>query len=245
MSNITKYNKIVTSFALVLAAGFSGSQALADEGVARVKLSYGTASYSTPSVYGDIGSTYATVALGVTYIWPSNVFFDFTSRSSTPDSVYNSRAVSNNPITTDLSFSRMENTVTVGMPLENGLQVNAGVFTADTVTKLPQAGQIVQKLNGISSGIGKAFPINEGKSGVFSLNGGFALLNGSHFDQQGIVVASSLAYGLSVGGAYNYPLNKNFSVAVDTKLQSYFIRYATFSGDERILSAALSLIGQF
>lgn len=240
-----KYKQILTSIAVVLATGFSGTNAQAEEGVARVKLSYGTASYSSPSVYGDIGSTYATVALGVTYIWPSNVFVDFTSRSSTPDAAYSSRAVSNNPIASDLSFSRMENTVTVGMPLENGLQVNAGVFTADTVAKLPQAGQIVQKLNGISAGVGKGFPINEGKSGAISLNGGFALLNGSHIDQLGGVTASSLAYGLSVGAAYNYPLHKNLSVAVDTKLQSYFIRYATFSGDERILSAALSLIGQF
>ena len=244
MKNVKKFNRFLMVI-VVLAAGFSGAQALADEGVARVKLSYGMSSYSSPSTYADIGSTYANWALGVSYIWPSNIFVDFTTKSSMSDASYNSRAVSNNPITSDESFSRMENTVTMGMPLENGLQVNAGVFTADTTSKLPQSGQITQKLNGISTGVGKAFPIKEGKSGAFSLNGGFALLNGSLIDKFGGVTASSLAYGLSVGGAYSYALNKNLSVAVDTKLQSYFIRYATFSGDERILSASLSLIGQY
>ena len=240
-----KRTQLFTAMVAVLAVGFVSANALADEGVIRAKVSYGLASYSSPSANSDIRSTYSTLGLGVTYIWPSNIFADFTTRMTGSGASYNANGVTAGLVTADQSFSRTENTLTVGMPLDNGMQGNAGLFTADTVFKLSQYGQFSQKMTGITAGAGKGFPLDGGKSGVLGVNGALALLNASSSDRYGNVSSSNLSYGLSVGAAYNYPINKNISVSADAKLQSYLIKYSTFSGDERILSTAVSLIGQF
>ena len=243
-----KRTQLFTAMVAVLAVGFVSANALADEGVIRAKVSYGLASYTSPSANSDIKSNYSTLGLGVTYIWPSNIFADFSTKMTGSGASYNAASVtagSPSQVTSDQSFSRTENTLTVGMPLENGMQGNVGLFTADTVFKLSQYGQFSQKMTGITGGAGMGFPLDGGKSGVVGVNGALALLNASNTSANGNVSSSNLSYGLSVGAAYNYPINKNVSVSADAKFQSYLIKYSTFSGDERILSTALSLIGQF
>jgi hypothetical protein len=131
------------------------------------------------------------------------------------------------------------------MPIENGLQVNSGIFTANTVLKLAQYGQFSRKMTGLTAGVGKGFAVYEGNAGTVGLNGAAALLTASNYDRYGSVSNSNLSYGLSLGAVYSYSITKNISVSADAKFQSYFIKYPTFSGDEKILSAALSLIGQF
>lgn len=67
----------------------------------------------------------------------------------------------------------------------------------------------------------------------------FALAEEGGVRAAGNVSSYNLSYGLSFGAAYNYPINKNISVSADAKFQSYFIKYSTFSGDERILSTTV------
>lgn len=236
---------ILAGIATVMALCFVDSCALAEEGLVRVKGSYGLASYSSPTVNGDIAATYSTLGLGFTYIWPSYVFADIATRTTGAGASYNANSVTGGTVTSDQSFSRTETTVTVGMPTDDGIQVNAGIFTANTVMKLAQYGEFSRKMSGLTAGAGRGFAIYEGKSGTIGFNGAVALLNAKNTDRYGIVSNANLSYGLSIGAVYNYPLNRTFSISADAKYQSYFIKYSAFSGDERILSAALSVIGQF
>jgi hypothetical protein len=236
---------ICVGIAAVLAIGFVDSSAWAEEGVVRVKGSYGLASYSSPTVNGDIAATYPTLGLGVTYIWPSYVFADFSTRTTGSGASYNANSVTGGTVTSDQPLSRTESTLTVGMPTDAGIQVNAGIFTANTVMKLAQYGEFSRKMSGLTAGVGKGFAIYDGKSGTIGFNGAVALLNAKNVDRYGSASNANLSFGLSIGAVYNYPLNRNFSISADAKYQSYFIKYAAFSGDERILSAALSIIGQF
>jgi hypothetical protein len=245
MRNTTKCMRSILYMIAVLAIGVTSQWAVADEGVVRAKLSYGLASYSSPSAYGAISSNYSTLGLGVTYIFPSNIFADFTMKTSGSDASYNANSVTSGLVSSDQKFVRNENIITIGMPLDNGMQGNAGIFTAETVFKLAQFGQFSQKMTGITAGIGKGFPINQGMSGTVGVNGAGALLNATNTDRFGNSSGSDLSYGLSAGAAYNYMFNKNFGFSADAKFQSYFIKYSSFSGDEKILSLALSLIGQF
>ena len=245
MNNILKQKKIIAGMFAVLTLFLASSPAQALEGVVRIRLSYGLANYSSPSTGADISATYATLGLGATYIFPSNVFMDFTTKVAGSGSTYNAPAASGGLVNTDQAYSRTENTLTVGMPLDNGFQGNAGIFTAETIFKLNQFGQFSQKMQGLTTGIGKGLPINEGKSGALGLNAAFALLKATSGDRFGGEATSNIAFGLSIGATYSYMLRPNLGVSADTKFQSYFIKYSTFSGDERIISAALSLIGQF
>lgn len=250
MNTSTKYKSFIQVIVTVLAVSFVTSSAQADEGVMRVKVGTGLAYYTSPSSNGDISTTYATIGLGITYIWPSNIFADFTTKRSFLDPAYITQYTPAGQSTSNQSFSRVENTVTVGMPLTNDLQGNAGLFTTEstfgfTPTGQFPSGQFSQKIRGISAGIGKGFALEEGSAGNLGLNGGLALLNASYTDKTGNSSSANLSYGISLGAAYNYMVNKTISISADAKFQSYFIKYATFSGDERILSAAVSLIGQF
>lgn len=237
--------QFVAGMVAVLTAGFFASAALAEEGVVRARLSYGLASYTSPSAFADISSGYSTLGLGVTYIFPSNKFIDFATRMSVGGASYNAGAVSGGSVASDQPFSRNENTLTVGMPLEYGLQGNAGLFTANTTYKLAQFGQFSQKMTGLTAGVGKGFPLNEGKSGAVGVNGAVALLNATHTNALGNSLSSNLSYGISMGATYNYMYTKNIGVSADAKFQSYFIKYSALSGDERILSTSVSLVGQF
>lgn len=227
-----------------LAMSAVSSYALAEEGVIRARVSYGLANYSSPSASSEIKSNYSTLGLGASYIWPSNVFMDFATKSSN-SATYNAGSVTQGSLTTDQPFSRTEYVLTVGMPLEDRIQVNAGIFKAKTELNLAQWGQFSQKMTGVTAGAGIAYPINEGASGVAGLNAGAALLTASNTDRFGIVSNSDLSFGLSIGAAYNYPLNKYLSFAADAKLQSYMIKYPTFSGNEQILATSVSLIARF
>lgn len=245
MKNLMNCKSMYVGIAAVLAIAFVDSDAMAEGGVVRVKGSYGLASYASPTVNGDIAATYPTLGLGVTYIWPSYVFADFSTRTTGAGASYNANSVTGGTVTSDRSFSRTENTLTVGMPTEGGTQINAGIFTANTVMKLAQYGEFSGKMSGLTAGAGRGFAIYEGTLGTIGFNGAVALLNAKYVDWLGNVSSANLSYGLSIGAVYNYSLNRTFSISADAKYQSYFIKYAAFSGDERILSAALSVIGQF
>lgn len=228
----------------VLGMGFFSQCAMAEEGVVRAKVSYGLANYTSPSANSDIKSNYSTLALGGSYIWPTNVFVDFTTKSSLSAS-YNAGSVVPSLHTSDQPFSRTENVLTVGMPVDNGIQASAGLFTAKTTLKLGTYGEFSQKMTGVTAGAGKAFPIDEGRLGVAGLNGAVAVLTASNTDRFGNVANSNLSFGLSVGAAYNYVINKYLSAAADAKFQSYMIRYPTFSGNEQIFAMSVSLIARF
>jgi len=247
MRNAITPQQFITSMVTVLAVAWSSFSAAADEGVVRAKLSYGLANYSSPSAYSDISSTYSTLGVGVTYIFPSNTFVDFTIKTSGSGASYNAPGVSGGLILSDQAFKRTENTLTVGKPLENGMQGNIGVFTAETVLNFATLGQgqFSQKMTGLTAGMGKGIPVEEGRLGTIGINGAVALLNASNTDYQGKSATSNFAYGISAGASYNYMFHKNIGVSADAKFQSYFIKYSGYSGDERILSTSVSLIGQF
>lgn len=249
MKDLMKYKQFVTGMVSVLAVSFVATCAQADEGVVRAKVSTGLSHYSSSTTTnGDISSNYATIGVGVSYIWPSNTFADFTTKRSFLDAAYVTQYIAAGQTTANQTFSRVENTVTVGMPLKNGLQGNAGLFFNETnfgFNQLGQTGQFSQKMQGLSAGIGKGIALAEGNAGSVGLNGGLALLNASYSDKSGVVSSSNLSYGISLGAAYNYVLNKTISLSADAKYQSYFIKYSNFSADERILSTSVSLIGQF
>ena len=245
MDTTMKKSKSVTYLVAILASCFTVSSALADEGVIRVKAGLGFASYSAPYGNNEISTNYITQGLGATYIWPSNVFVDISTKSSTKSSAYNARNVFGGLVTTDQPFSRTENTLTLGKSIENSVQINTGIFTADTVFNLAQYGQFSQKMIGLTAGAGKGFLIDEGRAGSIGVSGTVALLNAKNSDRFGVVTNSNLSYGLSLGAIYNYALTKNLSVLADAKFQTYLITYPGFSGDERILSSSLSLVAQF
>ena len=245
MRNLYKKKQMALVVVSTLALCIGSSVALALDGTIRVKASYGLANYVAPSLSGSIATTYSTIGLGATYIFPSNVFMDFSTRMSGAGSSYNTNAISDGKINGDQPFSRTENTLTIGMPLENGLQGNAGVFTAETIFNLAPNGSTSQKMQGLTAGIGKGLPFNEGKTGSLGVNAAFALLQAKNTDVTGASTTSNISYGLSIGASYNYMFKPYLGVSADTKFQSYFIKYSTFSGDERIISASLSLVGQF
>jgi len=240
-----KNTKFVTCLIAVLAPGFTVPSSLADEGVVRAKLSIGFANYAAPYGNNEISTNYATQGVGVTYIWPSNVFVDLTTKSSTRNSSYNAKNVFGGLVTTDQPFSRTENTITLGKPTENGVQLNTGIFTADTVFNLAQYGQFSQQMIGLTAGTGKGFLIDDGRAGSIGVSTTLALLNAKNSDRFGVVTNSNLSYGLSLGAVYNYALTRSVSILADAKFQTYLIKYPTFSGDERILSTSLSLLAQF
>lgn len=241
----TKYTKFSTCVAAFITTIFTASISLADEGVVRAKVSLGYASYNSPYGSSEISTNYMTQGFGVTYITPSKLFVDLTTKSSDKAAVYNAKSVFGALVSSDQEFSRTENTLTIGMPTEKGLQINAGIFNADTTFNLAQYGQFSQKIMGLTAGVGKGVALDEGRSGSFGLSATVALLKASNTDRFGTEFNSNLAYGFSFGALYNYVLTQNLSIAADAKFQTYFIKYATFSGDERILSSSLSLIGQF
>ena len=245
MDTTMKKSKFVTYLVAILASGFTVSSALADEGVIRVKAGLGFASYSAPYGNNEITTNYTTQGAGVTYIWPSSVFVDLATKSSTQNSSYNAKNVFGGLVTSDQPFARTENTLTVGKSIENSIQLNTGIFTADTVFNLAQYGQFSQKMVGLTAGAGKGFLIDEGRAGSIGVSGTVALLNAKNSDRFGVVTNSNLSYGLSLGAVYNYAITKNISVLADGKFQTYLITYPGFSGDERILSSSLSLLAQF
>lgn len=240
-----KLKSLIPGIVAVLTVCLATTAALAEEGVVRGKVSAGLANYTSPSASGDLASTYSTLGLGLTYIFPSNIFVDFTTKIAGTDALYNAKNATAGLVSSDQPFSRTENTLTVGMPFDNGMQGNAGIFTAETTFKLAQFGQFSQKMTGLAAGAGKGITLNEGSSGTLGFNGALALLNASSVDRYGYANNSNLSYGLSLGAIYNYMLNKNIGVSADAKFQSYFIKYSSFSGDERIISAGLSLTAQF
>ena len=237
MKNALKYTQFIAAIIAVLSLSSISANTLADEGVIRGKISFGLANYVAPQSGGDIKSNYSSLGVGATYIWPSNTFVDFTTRRSILDATYSAGSRSGD-------FSRTENILTVGMPLDGGMLGNAGIFNAETTNKVASSAAS-QKIIGVSVGIGKGFLIEGGKSGVVGVNGGVALLNATNTSLSGVSSSSNLSYGLSVGATYNYVINKTWSVSADGKFQSYLIKYSSFSGDERIISLAASLIGQF
>ena len=243
MRNSIKNKKLFAGIVAVLAAGFADSYALADEGTVREKVALGFSSYESPTANGDIYANYPTLGLGVTYIWPSRIFADFSIKTSIAGARYNADEVSQGLVKSDQPFARTENSVTVGKSLEDGMQVNAGIFASNTVLKLGQLGQFSRKMTGFTAGVGKGFAIGEGSS--IGINGAVALLSGSNRDRFGAVQNSKLGYGLSLGAVYTYTVSKNFSVSVDAKYQEYFIKYSTFTGNEVMLSTALTAITQF
>ena len=245
MINAINHKRMMTGLLAVLVLGLYSLSALADEGVVRAKISYGLSKYNSPSAYADISSTYSTLGLGVTYIFPTNMFVDFSMKTSGSGAVYNAQAVTSGLVASDQAFKRAENTLTVGKPLENGMQGNVGLFTADTQFDLAQFGQFSQKMTGLTAGIGKGVAVDEGRLGTIGIIGAVALLTATNKDRFGTSSTADLSYGISAGASYNYMLSKNIGVSADAKLQSYFIKYATFSGDERIISTTVSLIGQF
>lgn len=245
MRNLYKKKQMALVVVSTLALCIGSSVALALDGTIRVKASYGLANYVAPSLSGNISTTYTTIGLGATYIFPSNSFLDFSTRMSGAGSTYNANVLSAGQVSGEQPFSRTENTLTFGMPLENGLQGNAGVFTTETNFSLAQFGSVLQKMQGLTAGIGKGIPFNEGKTGSLGVNGAFALLQAKSTDGVGLTTTSNLSYGLSFGASYNYMFKPYLGISADTKFQSYFIKYSTFSGDERIISASLSLVGQF
>lgn len=240
-----KYMKFSIFFAAFFATVFTASNSLADEGLVRAKVSLGYASYNSPYGSSEISANYMTQGFGITYITPSKLFIDLSTKSSEKGAVYNANSVFGALVTSEQGFSRTENTLTIGMPTERGLQINAGIFNADTNFNLAQYGQFSQKIMGLTAGVGKGVLLDEGRSGSFGLSATLALLKASNTDRFGTEFNSNLAYGLSLGALYSYVLTQNLSVTADAKFQSYFIKYATFSGDERILSSTLSLTGQF
>ena len=245
MSNTKKSKKIFASIFALVGLGLVVVGVQAEEGVVLAKLSLGVANYVSPSAKADIVATYPTLGLGLTYVWPSNIFADVTLKTTGSSATYNAASVTPLTVTSDQRFSRNEHILTVGMPLDNGMQGNAGIFTADTVFKLAQFGQFSQTVMGLTAGVGKGVLIEGDKLGSVAVNGAFALLKATSTDTNGSSKYSNLSYGLSFGGAYSYPINKYLRVSADGKFQSFFIRYSNFSGDERILSLTGSLIGRF
>lgn len=242
--NTLKHSKLLSCITVFLASVFTISISLADEGIVRAKVSFGYASYSAPYGNNQVISNYSTQGLGITYIWPSNVFVDLNTKVSGKDAMYNAKSVIPGQVT-DQEFVRTENTLTIGKPTENGTQLNMGIFTANTVFKLALFGQFSQKISGLTTGAGKGFLIDEGRAGSIGVSGTFALLNAINTDSAGVAANSNLSYGVSLATVYSYPLSRSVSVLADAKFQTYFIKYSTFSGDERILSGSLSLSGQF
>jgi len=239
MNNMKKFTLITATLA------FFVSNALADEGVVRAKASLGVANYSSPYGTKELKSSYSTQGLSLAYILPSSIFVELGTKISGSSATYNAAEAFGNLVTTDQKFSRTENTLTIGMTMEDGVQLNAGYFNADTIFKLAQYGQYSQKISGLTAGVGKGAQINEGKSGSVGVSAVVALIDATNTDRFGVATNSDLSYGASLGAVYSYPINKNMSVSVDAKFQTYFISYTTFSGDEKILSSAVSLIGQF
>jgi len=217
----------------------------ADEGLIRIKLTVGYASYSSPYNSSLLISNYATQGLGVTYIWPSNFYVDFSTKINGANATYNAKSVFATQVTDDQKFTRTENTLTIGTPLANGLQANAGIFKSDTIYDIGTLGDFSQKITGLTAGLGKGFLIEEGRAGSFGLSGAFALLNAVNKNWLGASENSNISYGVSVGAVYNYAISRGLNISADTKFQTYFITYPTFSGDERIFSTSLSLVGQF
>jgi len=245
MRNAMNQKQMMSRMVVVLAAGLVSFAASADEGVIRAKVSYGLANYTAPSLSGNTTSTYPTLGLGVTYIFPTNIFADFSIKTSTSGASYNASNLTGGVVSSDQSFKRMENTLTIGKPLENGMQGNVGLFTADTQFDLGSFGQSSQKMMGVTSGVGKGLAIDEGRSGTIGLNGAVALLKATNTTYTGKSSDSNLAYGFSAGASYNYMFNKMITFSADAKFQTYFISYSGFSGDERIISTSASVIGQF
>jgi len=240
-----KHTKIITNFAVLLVSSLTVFYVQADDGVVRAKVSLGYSTYSSPYGNNEISTNYATQGLGLSYVWPSSVFIDLSTKVSATDASYNAKNVFGGQVNSDQKFSRTENTLTLGKSTENGTQVNGGIFAADTVLSMAQLGQFSQKILGLTAGAGKGFLIDDGRSGLIGISGAFALLNATNKDRYGVSVNSNLSYGISLGAVYNYPLTKSVSVLADGKFQTYFIKYPTFSGDERILSGTLSLLAQF
>lgn len=240
-----KYLKFVMSVVTILVSGFIASSSLASDAEIRAKFSLGYASYNSPYGSNEIATSYLTQGLGFTYIWPSKVYIDVSTKASGKAATYDAAKVYGGLVSTAQSFSRVENTLTVGKPTESGMQINAGLFTGDTELRLAQFGQFSQKTTGITAGAGRGYPIEEGRLGTVGLSGAVAFLNAKNADRFGTVSNSNLSYGLSIGAVYSYALGKNISVSADAKYQAYFINYSTFSGDEKIQSYSVSLIGQF
>ena len=229
----------------LLAVGLTSLSAVADEGVVRAKLSYGLSYYTSPSLNGDTTTTYPSFGLGVTYIFPTNIFADFSMKTSGSGASYNASNLSGGLVNSDQSFKRTENTLTIGKPLENGMQGNVGLFNNETVFNLDTLGQLSQKMTGLTAGMGKGIPLDEGRSGAIGINGAAALLTATNTAANGVTSSSNLAYGISAGVSYNYMFTKNIGFSADAKFQSYFIKYSSFSGDERILSTTVALVGQY
>jgi hypothetical protein len=245
MNHSLKFKSIYPALLTTLLTLTATHAALAeDEGIIRAKAGISLANYTSPSASGDFKSNYFIYGLGVTYIFPERNFIDVTLRT-TGNASYNAQDATANLVSADQPLQRTEGTLTVGMPFDNGLQGNAGLFTSNTVFKLAQFGQFSQTITGVSAGIGKGIAINEGKLGTLGFSGAFALLGASNTDRYGTTVSSNLSYGLSLGTVFNYMIDKNFGISADVKFQSYVIKYANFAGDERILSAGVALIAQF
>ena len=234
-----------------LTVGFYSLQVQAGDNVIRVRENFGISSYAAPAVGDDISSTYTTWGLGFTHIWASNLFVDYTFKL-TGKGDYNAK--SNTPTALDgrRPFTRTEHIVTVGMPLDSGLQVNGGFFTAETNMELaPDINSIIapydkqtQSMMGFTGGVGHGLELAGGRYGVLAVNGALALLV-ANTNRGGTQTNSSLAYGLSFGALYGYSFKPVLSTTIDTKYQAYFINYPGFSGNEKILSLNLSLIAKF
>ena len=147
INNSIKRSKFVTYIVVILASGFTASSSLAGDGEIRAKLSVGYASYNSPYGSNEIATNYMTQGLGFTYVWPSKVYLDVATKTSSKDATYDAAKVYGGLVSTAQDFSRVENTLTVGKPTESGVQINAGIFTGDTVLKLSQFGQFSQKKN--------------------------------------------------------------------------------------------------
>lgn len=245
IDSIMKYPKFSLYIVAISTMVLNASGALAGDGEIRAKLSLGYASYNSPYGINEIATNYLTQGFGFTYVWPSKVYIDVSTKASGKNATYDAAKVYGGLVTTAQSFSRVENTLTIGKPTDSGMQINAGLFTGDTELKLAQFGQFSQKTTGLTAGIGRGYPVEEGRLGTVGLSGAVAFLNAKNSDRFGVTSDSKLSYGLSVGAVYSYALGKNISVSADAKYQQYAITYSTFTGDEKIQSYSVSLIGQF
>jgi hypothetical protein len=245
MKSTIKNIQIAATIATVVTLGMWGSTAQALEGTFRGKVSLGVANYSLASRVGDISSTYNTLGLGVSYIYPSNVFADFSIKGNLFDSTYDISNPAPSQLIPAKTLDRSEIALTVGKPFNSGIQGTVGLFSNKTELSRNLGGEISQKTVGVSGGVGKGFAIDEGKLGVIAVSGGVALVKGTYDDILSSSRNSKTSLGFSAATAYSYVLSKNLSASVDAKFQTYFLRYTGFAADETLASLALSLNGQF
>lgn len=238
--------KHVTLLAIAGLAACTVSATAMAENTVRLRAGVAAVQYVAPDPNGDIKSDFNALLLGATLITDAGWFFDLGSRTST-SAKWNAQDLF--PPLSDQDFERRDLTLTVGKALGNGLSVFGGYQAGDselTLDSTPLGGTkdwLKQKTQGFFVGVGKGFAVG---NGTLALSGALGMMKAEITDSfGGPTEKSDSGSGVSLGLAYNYFFTKSIGITADLKYQSYRLKYADFSGDERLTQLGLSLVGQF